>query len=76
MRPLYEEFDLDDFNFADSMAVSRIRRSLAREEKRAAGRHRTGPRTERDIDDYRDYRDYGRHGEDEPDAWPGIDREH
>lgn len=80
MRPLYDELDeFDDFDFADSMAVSKIFRNQAREERRAASRRHLGPHDESDFEDYsdyEDYEDYSDYNDDEFDSYSGLDLEH
>ncbi|MDX1515195.1 MAG: hypothetical protein R3288_00065 [Woeseiaceae bacterium] len=79
MRPLYDEFD--DFDFSDSMAVSRILKEQEREERRYASRRFQGPNEDHQYDDedygdYQDYDDYEDYNEDEFDNYSGFDSNH
>lgn len=49
MRSYYD--DEEDFDFADSAAVSRILREQMREQRRFASRHHRGPGDDDDFDD-------------------------
>ena len=66
MRPLYEDFDDFDFDFADQAVVKQMLREQIREERRLASRRRSGPGSknrpddddEEDFDDYEKYEEY------------------
>jgi hypothetical protein len=74
MRPLDLDDDFDEFEFADSTAVSRLMREQLREERRFASRRHFGPRDEDDYADIDDVDDdeFSDYGEDEFDDYPGI----
>lgn len=76
MRPLYDEFE--DFDFADSPALSRIMREQRREERRFANRRNDWRRTEEffDSDEFDDVSEYTVYQEDEFDRYAGIEINH
>jgi hypothetical protein len=74
MRPSYDDFD--DFDFADSLAVSRLLRDQQREERRLARRRFAGPGDEDSYEDYGSYDEYDEfddYDDDEFDAYAGLD---
>ncbi len=63
MRPLNDEFDELDFDYADNAAVERALREQRREERRLGRRRSFGHKNVKveefsDYDDFDDYRDY------------------
>lgn len=82
MRPLYEDLDDFDFDFADNATVRQMLREQLREERRLAGRRAFGPGSRRkheepddDFDDYENYEEYGEYDDyddDEFDSYSGM----
>ena len=73
MRPLYDEFE--DFDFAESPALSRVMREQRREERRLANRRNDWRRTEDffELDEFDDVSDYSDYQEDEFDRFAELE---
>lgn len=83
MRPVYDDFDEFDFEFADSMIVRQMLREKQREQRRLASLRANGPGSKRsreefkapwddeDYEDYEDYDEYDEYDDDEFDSYTG-----
>jgi hypothetical protein len=76
MRPLYDEFE--DFDFADSPALSRVMREQRRQERRFASGKNDWRRTEEffEFDEFDDVSDYTDYQEDEFDRCAGVETDY
>ncbi|MDH3336961.1 MAG: hypothetical protein OER22_04145 [Gammaproteobacteria bacterium] len=78
MRPLFDEFDELDFDFADNAAVERAIREQRREERRLGRRRSFGHKNVRvdefsDYDDFTDLDDYSDYDDDEFDSYSRME---
>ena len=76
MRPSYDDFD--EFDFADSLAVSRVLRDQQREERRLARRRASGPGDEDHYnqDAFDEFDEFDDYDDDEFDEYSGLDTDY